>query len=897
MPTATPFNNLITFSRGSNATVTGSNGLIQWAPNNLLTFSEQFNNAAWDKLNTTIYPNQDILGGTLGPELVANGNFATNSTAGWANGFSGSDVTFTASGGAATLAVIVAGPTSGRVVYAVTGLTVGRFYRIAFREAGNSTGIGDRLCVWTSSSQGTGGETLNQVVPAGWTNDALFYYLPATATTMYFTVSFANATSGATFSITDISVREATPAAATAPDGTLTADAMLTNGVAAAQRVGQNVVATGQVIFSAYVKAGTAQFIQILHGSDANAFANFNVASGTLGTRGTGASSTITDAGNGWYRCTISFNIATNSAWYVYIAPSASAAYGALFTATQAGVLLWGAQLELGSTATTYNPTTVKNLLGFSEAFDNAFWAKTGSSVVTGAQANPVNNLFNAQKLMEDTSNGVHRVFATPACSSNTPYTYSVFVKAAGRTQIRLLETTLQGAIFDLVAGTVVSSDAGVTASIAAQGSGWYRCRITATTGAAQTLFVAQIQMVSGGLTSYTGDGNSGVYIYGAQLSDSASLDPYVPTPGAAPSSTAFYGPRFDFDPVTLQPRGLLVEEQRTNLLLRSDDFSASGTWPGVSASVTSNSTTAPDGTLTADTITAISTGTFRYIYQSITLTNAVTYTLTMYLKYKTAQYVWLLGETSGDAFAVFNLLNGTVGSATAGVTRSITPVGNGWYRCSATFTVSSATGPQQVGFGLSDTDTVANPPATAGIDTFAWGAQLEAGAFATSYIPTVASTVTRSADVATITGQNFAQWYAGAQGTYFFEGNSLQSPGVLQTFYQDGNITHATNGVGNLSLYNGSTYSGLSSPVGVGSANFKSGVGYIAGASASAISVNGGAATTFTNPGLAPQTAFAIGNPVTGGGSGARNINGYIRNIRFIPARAADFQLQAIST
>ena len=59
MPTATPFNNLITFSRGSNATLTGSNGLIQWAPNNLLTFSEQADNAAWTKVNLTVSANTD----------------------------------------------------------------------------------------------------------------------------------------------------------------------------------------------------------------------------------------------------------------------------------------------------------------------------------------------------------------------------------------------------------------------------------------------------------------------------------------------------------------------------------------------------------------------------------------------------------------------------------------------------------------------------------------------------------------------------------------------------------------------------------------------------------------------------------------------------------------------
>jgi hypothetical protein len=378
-------------------------------------------------------------------------------------------------------------------------------------------------------------------------------------------------------------------------------------------------------------------------------------------------------------------------------------------------------------------------------------------------------------------------------------------------------------------------------------------------------------------------------------LSNSASLDPYVPTPGAAPSSTAYYGPRFDYDPVTLLPRGLLVEEQRANLLLYSEQFGiGAGSWPTASVSITSNTTTAPDGTLTADTMTATSTGQFRYVNQVLTLTNGVTYTLTVYLKYKTARYVWLLGETNVDAFAIFDLLTGTVGSVSAGVTRSITAVGNGWYRCSATFTVSSATAANQVGFGLSDTDTVITPPATAGIDTFLWGAQLEVGAFATSYIPTIASTVTRSADVATITGSLFSQWWNNPTGTLIVD---YQQQAAIS-----GDVAMASDGtplVNSLGVYSASADIGWCRVGGVNQATIsvattvtvphKAAFAYAA--NDFALSSVGSAVVTDTSGTIPTVNQIRFGNQISGGQAM------WLRSFRYVPVRAADFQLQQVTT
>jgi hypothetical protein len=288
-------------------------------------------------------------------------------------------------------------------------------------------------------------------------------------------------------------------------------------------------------------------------------------------------------------------------------------------------------------------------------------------------------------------------------------------------------------------------------------------------------------------------------------------------------------------------------------------------------------------------------------------LTNGVTYTLTAYLKYKTARWVWLLGETTTDAFAVFDVLNGAVGDASSGITRSITPVGNGWYRCTATFLVGSATATQQVGIGLSDTNTVSNPPATAGIDAYIWGIQLETGAFATSYIPTIASTVTRSADVATITGSLFSQWYRQAEGTFVFDFGPFNFAGTMAgSAPYDTAVGAVTNGVRAGRQFSAQNQFGW---------NVQNKTGTPIGTSA--ISGSGGFAPL---NGPAPlqklavfQTTTSMGGVVNGGivsstaltvtPTGASDLfyinpfmNGWFRSIRYVPVRAADFQLQALT-
>jgi hypothetical protein len=188
----------------------------------------------------------------------------------------------------------------------------------------------------------------------------------------------------------------------------------------------------------------------------------------------------------------------------------------------------------------------------------------------------------------------------------------------------------------------------------------------------------------------------------------------------------------------------LLLEPQRTNLLTWSDDFS-NAAWSKNRIVVTANAVTSPDGTQNADKIADTLNGNNTYrIFNSTTL-SAISYTQTFYAK--AAEYNWCYVRIGNASRAWFNVGTGVVGTVDSGLTASIQSVGNGWYRIITTITTATAGG----GFGLIALTTSngleAYTPTTGGMGIYVWGAQLEAGAYPTTYIPTTTASATRVAD------------------------------------------------------------------------------------------------------------------------------------------------------
>lgn len=189
----------------------------------------------------------------------------------------------------------------------------------------------------------------------------------------------------------------------------------------------------------------------------------------------------------------------------------------------------------------------------YSQEFDNAAWSKVRASVTANAAIAPDGTLT-ADKLVEDTSASTSHYMLrdTPALTSGNYQSFSIFAKAAGRNWIQVQMLDKAGSavyrMFDVANGTI--GGGGATASIEALGDGWYRCSIVVSAGSGASgprieVFLASADLVP----TYTGDGVSGVLLWGAQIEVNVPFPTsYIPTTSATASRSAdsFY---WDYPP------------------------------------------------------------------------------------------------------------------------------------------------------------------------------------------------------------------------------------------------------------------------------------------------------------------------------------------------------------
>jgi hypothetical protein len=432
------------------------------------------------------------------------------------------------------------------------------------------------------------------------------------------------------------------------------------------------------------------------------------------------------------------------------------------------------------STGTYYDGKTVakaeENLLIRSQQFD--FFTAGNTTVISNLTAAP-DGTTTADTVTENTSTSGHEIYQSFTSTTGLPYTWSVFVKANGRTKVRFrcqATAVIYDVNYDLTAVTTTNISGTGTATITDAGNGWYRITATTTSTASGTGYW-QFNLLDGSSNiSYTGDGTSGVFLWGAQLEQRSSVTAYTATTTAPITNyipalqTAASGvARFEHNPITGESLGLEIEEQRTNIVLQSQF--ASG-WTISASSISANAIVAPDGTLTGAKIVENTSAGTHGVYQALTLVTSSVYTWSVYVKYAGRQWFAMVPQSVGfSASQYYDIQNGVIGTATAGITATITSIGNGWYRCTATATSSGSSG--FINTWASNADGSASYTGNGFDGYYIWGAQVELGAFATSYIPTVASQVTRSADAASMTGTNFSSWYRADEGTLYAEGLS----------------------------------------------------------------------------------------------------------------------------
>ena len=355
---------------------------------------------------------------------------------------------------------------------------------------------------------------------------------------------------------------------------------------------------------------------------------------------------------------------------------------------------------------------------------------------------------------------------------------------------------------------------------------------------------------------------------------------------------------RFDHNPTTGESLGLLVEEQRTNLLLQSNQFDT--TWTNTSSSETAAAGTAPDGTNTAwelkDTLDTVATS--HIISQQISFVSGTTYTVSVWMKAGTLSQGGINFPSAAFGSVLANRINlstGAVLASSAGLTTSVTPFPNEWYRitATATATATTSTSPQirPMNGGISYIGT--------GTGTvLIWGAQVEAASFPTSYIPTTTAAATRSADVASITGANFSSWYRQDEGTVFADY-------AERAFNQTHQVVNISNGTTNeriamainssnvldIGVISGGTDTFTGNTPTLTAQAYR--IGFAYKSDSSGVSANGSAVTDDSAVILPTVSQLDIG--VRAGG-GLQILNSTIRRLTFWPTRLPNATLQQIT-
>ncbi len=430
-----------------------------------------------------------------------------------------------------------------------------------------------------------------------------------------------------------------------------------------------------------------------------------------------------------------------------------------------------------------YNESLPTNLIDSSEDVETSFPLTNAVNITPNNSVAP-DGTTTMDLLTEDNTTAEHRVFRSVTVSQKT-YTFSVFVKANGRTRVALqiFDGTANNRVHcNLTAGTTSVVTGAGKATIEPWPNAIYRVAFTSTLANAGAGNIGILLVNNSDQTSYPGDDSSGLFVWGMQFEeDVVAAGRYVKTTSSSATatpltnagrpddfldvtraSTATYVGRdrliktaaanelrYHHDPTTGEPLGLLVEGSRTNLQVYSQELD-NAAYSKTNVTISADITIAPDGTATADKIVENTATGSHFLNDAVSVTSGKAYTYSFFAKASGRDDVRLTFGAGGfgvTVSALFDLSAESVTVETSGTNTSaaIVAYADGWYRCSMTSDATVTTAPAIAIYLMNGT--TQSYPGDGSSGTYVWGLQAEAGSHASSYIRTEGSTVARSAD------------------------------------------------------------------------------------------------------------------------------------------------------